>query len=405
MAVNLNTKTADELYDIKGTQLYVGQAGVKKSNHNDLTLFVLSPETKVSAVFTKNKFSAAPVQICQQHLKTKNNIRALVINTGNANAGTGQAGRDNALRICKKVSEKINCDISQVLPFSTGVIMEPLPVDKIISALDNVKKSYWDVVALAIMTTDTMPKACSKRIELQGNPIHITGVAKGSGMICPNMATLLSFVATDAKVSQPVLDDLIREVVEESFNSITVDGDTSTNDSFVLMATGEADGKIIEDINSVDYVQFKLALQEVVTELAKSIIRDGEGATKFITIQVNGANTRQEARKVGYSIANSPLVKTAFFASDANLGRILCAIGNSGIEDLDVSQVELFLDDILVSENGGVVSHYKEEYGQKIMAKPEITIQVELNRGQEKATVYTCDLSHDYVTINAEYRT
>ncbi|MCV2503363.1 MAG: bifunctional glutamate N-acetyltransferase/amino-acid acetyltransferase ArgJ, partial [Neisseriaceae bacterium] len=349
--------------------------------------------------------SAAPVQICKQHLNAKNNIRALVINTGNANAGTGQSGRDNALKICQKVAEKINCDVKQVLPFSTGVIMEPLPADKIIAALDNIKESYWDVAASAIMTTDTVPKAYTKRIEVEGNPIHITGIAKGSGMICPNMATLLSFVATDAKVSQQVLDSLIDEVVEKGFNSITVDGDTSTNDSFVLMATGKTNAKIIEDINSSEYAQLKLALQEVVTELAKSIVRDGEGATKFITIQVNGAKMHQEARQVGYSIANSPLVKTAFFASDANLGRILCAIGNAGVEDLDVSQIQLFLDDVLVSEKGGVASQYKEEDGQRVMAKPEITVQVELNRGKEKATVYTCDLSHDYVTINADYRT
>lgn len=404
MAVNLTAKTAKELSTIDGVQVYVGQAGVKKENKDDLTLILLAPSTRVAGVFTKNKFCAAPVQICKKHLAKEEHIRAIVINTGNANAGTGETGRENALQVCNAVAAQINCPVEQVLPFSTGVILEQLPAQKIINALPKVKPVHWDIAASAIMTTDTVPKSSSKQVKLDGKTISITGIAKGSGMIHPNMATMLSFIATDATISLTLLQKWVKEIADESFNCITVDGDTSTNDSFVIMATGKSGQPEINDENESNALEIKKALTEVALELSQAIVRDGEGASKFISINVNSAKDRDEARRVAYSIAHSPLVKTAFFASDANLGRLLCAIGNSGIEDLDVDKVQMFLDNILVAENGGRTPLYQEEDGARIMAKPEITVRVELQRGDAKATVYTCDLSHEYVSINADYR-
>lgn len=404
MAVNLTAKTAKELSVIDGIQVYVGQAGIKRAEKDDVTLMVLAPSASVAGVFTQNRFCAAPVYVCKNHLQAGGDIRALVINTGNANAGTGQSGREHALAVCAAVARQIECEVSQVLPFSTGVILEPLPVDKIITALPKVKPVHWDRAAGAIMTTDTVPKAASRQIEIDGKTVSVTGIAKGAGMICPNMATMLSFIATDAAIGQELLNQWVKEVADASFNCVTVDGDTSTNDSFVIIATGKAGVPEVVNNESETARRIKAALTEVALELARAIVRDGEGATKFITIQVNGAGSREEARRVAYTIAHSPLVKTAFFASDANLGRLLCAIGNAGITDLDVDKIAVFLDNVLVAENGGRAELYKDEDGQRVMAQAEITVRVELNRGEAKGVVYTCDLSHDYVSINADYR-
>ncbi len=404
MAVNLTAKTAKELSVIDGIQVYVGQAGIKRAEKDDVTLMVLAPSASVAGVFTQNRFCAAPVYVCKSHLQAGGDIRALVINTGNANAGTGQSGREHALAVCAAVARQIECEVSQVLPFSTGVILEPLPVDKIITALPKVKPVHWDRAAGAIMTTDTVPKAASRQIEIDGKTVSVTGIAKGAGMICPNMATMLSFIATDAAIEQELLNQWVKEIADASFNCVTVDGDTSTNDSFVIIATGKAGVPEVVNNESETARRIKAALTEVALELARAIVRDGEGATKFITIQVNGAGSREEARRVAYTIAHSPLVKTAFFASDANLGRLLCAIGNAGIVDLDVDKIAVFLDNVLVAENGGRAELYKDEDGQRVMAQAEITVRVELNRGEAKGVVYTCDLSHDYVSINADYR-
>lgn len=403
MAVNLTAKTAKELSSIDGIQVYVGQAAIKEEGRDDITLMVLSPSSTVAGVFTQNRFCAAPVLIAQQHL-AESNIRALVINTGNANAGTGVQGYQDALAICAAAAQQVGCESQQVLPFSTGVILEPLPTDRIVHALGKVTPVHWDRAAAAIMTTDTVAKSASRQIEWEEQTISITGIAKGSGMICPNMATMLGFIATDAAIEQSVLKKMVKEVADNSFNCISVDGDTSTNDSFVLIATGKARSSKITSDTVEAYAKVKTAIQEVALELAKAIVRDGEGANKFISIVVQQAKSVEEARKVAYTIAHSPLVKTAFFASDANLGRILCAIGNSGIADLQADQVRLFLDNVLVAENGGRAELYTDEDGQRVMNKAEITVRVELQRGYEQATVYTCDLSHDYVRINADYR-
>lgn len=403
MAVNLTAKTAKELSSIDGIQVYVGQAAIKEEGRDDITLMVLSPSSTVAGVFTQNRFCAAPVLIAQQHL-AESNIRALVVNTGNANAGTGLQGHQDALAICAAAAQQVGCESQQVLPFSTGVILEPLPTDRIVHALGKVTPVHWDRAAAAIMTTDTVAKSASRQIEWEEQTISITGIAKGSGMICPNMATMLGFIATDAAIEQSVLKKMVKEVADNSFNCISVDGDTSTNDSFVLIATGKARSSKITSDTVEAYAKVKTAIQEVALELAKAIVRDGEGANKFISIVVQQAKSVEEARKVAYTIAHSPLVKTAFFASDANLGRILCAIGNSGIADLQADQVRLFLDNVLVAENGGRAELYTDEDGQRVMNKAEITVRVELQRGYEQATVYTCDLSHDYVRINADYR-
>lgn len=404
MAVNLTVPNDRQVLAIDGVQVFVGQAGVKKPEHDDLTLIVLNGVNSIGAVFTQNRFCAAPVQIAKQHLATDTGVRALVINTGNANAGTGRQGLADAEFICEKVAQQIGCAAAQVLPFSTGVILEPLPVDRIVAALPKVKVVHWPQAAAAIMTTDTVPKMASRTVSIDGHKVHFTGIAKGSGMIHPNMATMLGFVFTDADIAQPLLQQMVAEVANTSFNAITVDGDTSTNDSFVVVATGKTELGRIDSEASKDYAAIKTVLADVALELAQAIVRDGEGASKFITIDVRNALTEAEARQVGYAVARSPLVKTAFYASDPNLGRILCAIGYAGITDLDVSAIKVYLGDVLVAEKGGRASSYTEEAGQQVMAQDEITVTIDLARGEAQAKIYTCDLSKEYVAINADYR-
>ena len=404
MAVNLAVPNDRQVLAIDGVQVFVGQAGVKKPEHDDLTLIVLNGVNSIGAVFTQNRFCAAPVQIAKQHLATDTGVRALVINTGNANAGTGRQGLADAEFICEKVAQQIGCAAAQVLPFSTGVILEPLPVDRIVAALPKVKVVHWPQAAAAIMTTDTVPKMASRTVSIDGHKVHFTGIAKGSGMIHPNMATMLGFVFTDADIAQPLLQQMVAEVANTSFNAITVDGDTSTNDSFVVVATGKTELGRIDSEASKDYAAIKTVLADVALELAQAIVRDGEGASKFITIDVRHALTETEARQVGYAVARSPLVKTAFYASDPNLGRILCAIGYAGITDLDVSAIKVYLGDVLVAEKGGRASSYTEEAGQQVMAQDEITVTIDLARGEAQAKIYTCDLSKEYVAINADYR-
>ncbi|WP_455008739.1 bifunctional glutamate N-acetyltransferase/amino-acid acetyltransferase ArgJ [Neisseria sicca] len=405
MAVNLIEKTADQLLNIDGIQLFTARAGIKQTDRADLTLMVLSGGNTVGAVFTTNRFCAAPVHIAKSHLFDEDGVRAIIINTGNANAGTGAQGRIDAIETCAATAEQTGCKPSQVLPFSTGVILEPLPVGKIVAALPKMQPADWADAARAIMTTDTVPKSASREGSVgEKHTVRATGIAKGSGMIHPNMATMLSFIATDAKVSQPILQLMTQEIADETFNTITVDGDTSTNDSFVIIATGKNSQSEIDNIADPRYKQLKDLLGSLALELAQAIVRDGEGATKFITVRVENAKTRDEARQVAYAVAHSPLVKTAFFASDPNLGRLLAAIGYAGIADLDTDTAEMYLDDVLVAENGGRAASYTEEQGQAVMAKDEITVRIKLHRGQAAATVYTCDLSHDYVSINADYR-
>ena len=405
MAVNLTEKTADQLLNIDGIQLFTARAGIKQTDRADLTLMVLSGGNTVGAVFTTNRFCAAPVHIAKSHLFDEDGVRAIIINTGNANAGTGAQGRIDAIETCAATAEQTGCKPSQVLPFSTGVILEPLPVGKIVAALPKMQPADWADAARAIMTTDTVPKSASREGSVgQKHTVRATGIAKGSGMIHPNMATMLSFIATDAKVSQPILQLMTQEIADETFNTITVDGDTSTNDSFVIIATGKNSQSEIDNIADPRYKQLKDLLGSLALELAQAIVRDGEGATKFITVRVENAKTRDEARQVAYAVAHSPLVKTAFFASDPNLGRLLAAIGYAGIADLDADILEMYLDDVLVAENGGRAASYTEEQGQAVMAKDEITVRIKLHRGQAAATIYTCDLSHDYVSINADYR-
>ena len=405
MAVNLTEKTADQLLNIDGIQLFTARTGIKQTDRADLTLMVLSGGNTVGAVFTTNRFCAAPVHIAKSHLFDEDGVRAIIINTGNANAGTGAQGRIDAIETCAATAEQTGCKPSQVLPFSTGVILEPLPVGKITAALPKMQPADWADAARAIMTTDTVPKSASREGSVgEKHTVRATGIAKGSGMIHPNMATMLSFIATDAKVSQPVLQLMTQEIADETFNTITVDGDTSTNDSFVIIATGKNSQSEIDNIADPRYKQLKDLLGSLALELAQAVVRDGEGATKFITVRVENAKTRDEARQVAYAVAHSPLVKTAFFASDPNLGRLLAAIGYAGIADLDADILEMYLDDVLVAENGGRAASYTEEQGQAVMAKDEITVRIKLHRGQAAATVYTCDLSHDYVSINADYR-
>ncbi len=407
MPVNLKPLTIDSISPIKGISLGTAKAHIKKPNRKDLLLVTIAEGSKVSGVFTQNAFCAAPVLVCKEHLKNESGIRALIINTGCANAGTGEEGISKAKETCQAVSELLSINSRQVLPFSTGVILESLPIDKIKNGLpDTVKNldpAHWFDAAEAIMTTDIAPKGASRRIKIQDREIFISGVSKGSGMIHPNMATMLSFIATDASINQILLDKLLKEVTQQSFNCITVDGDTSTNDSFILIATGHAGNReIIEEDN--DYEILKAAILEVAIELAQAIVRDGEGATKFITIQVESGLDNAECRKVGFAIAHSPLIKTAFFASDPNLGRILAAIGYAGIESLDISKIELYLGDFLVAEKGGRATSYTELQGQEVMKHSEISMRILLNRGHAKATIWTCDFSYDYVKINADYR-
>lgn len=408
MPVNLKALTIDSIFPIKGISLGIAKAHIKKPNRKDLLLVTIAEGSKVSGVFTQNAFCAAPVILCKEHLKNTSGIRALIVNTGCANAGTGEDGILKAKETCEAVSELLSIKPEQVLPFSTGVILESLPIDKIKNGLPdtikNLDPSHWIDAAEAIMTTDIAPKAASRKIKIQDKEVVISGVSKGSGMIHPNMATMLSFIATDASINQILLDKLLKEVTRESFNCITVDGDTSTNDSFILIATGKAEHI---EINQEDksYEALKDAIRDVAIELAQAIVRDGEGATKFITIQVESGRDDTECRKVAFAIAHSPLIKTAFFASDPNLGRILAAIGYAGIDSLDITKVQLFLGDALVAEKGGRASSYTEAQGQAVMKHPEISMRILLNRGHAKATIWTCDFSYDYVKINADYRT
>jgi len=407
MAVNLPLPVAANLKPVAGLELGHAEAGVRKANRKDLLVMRLAAGATVAGVFTKNRFCAAPVQVCQAHLAAGKGIAALVVNTGNANAGTGEAGLANANRTCAALAALLGCDAAQVLPFSTGVILEPLPVERIEAgmpqAIANLKADNWYNAAETIMTTDTQPKAASRTVEIGGKTITLTGISKGAGMIKPNMATMLGYLATDAKVAQPVLDQLVRVAADQSFNCITIDGDTSTNDSFMLIATG-ASGVDVGAPGTSDYALFEAAVVGLSQELAQMIIRDGEGATKFITVTVEEGASVEECRKIAYSIAHSPLVKTAFFASDPNLGRILAAIGYAGVDDLDVSKLNLYLDDVWVAQNGGRNPDYQEADGQRVMKQSEITVRVKLARGEQRATVWTCDLSHDYVSINADYR-
>lgn len=404
MAVNLEALSDDALLPIPGLTLSVAAAGIKKAERNDVLVIRLDKGNTVAGVFTQNRFCAAPVQICKKHLDAGVQIRALVINTGNANAGTGEQGRQDALQVCRTLADELGCQVEQILPFSTGVILEPLPVDKIAAALPRRQDTGWADAARAIMTTDTAPKAVSARLTLDGHLVSITGISKGAGMIHPNMATMLGFIATDAAVTRPVLRQLVKEVADVSFNCISVDGDTSTNDSFILMSTGQSGGPLIDSTQHAGYALLKAELIKVATCLAQAIVRDGEGATKFITVKVEGGRSFEECKDVAYAIARSPLVKTAFFASDPNLGRLLCAIGYAGVQDLDVDRLELYLDEVLVATNGGRNPLYREEDGQRVMAQPEITVRVDLGRGAAEATVWTCDFSYDYVKINADYR-
>ncbi|MBU6459927.1 MAG: bifunctional glutamate N-acetyltransferase/amino-acid acetyltransferase ArgJ [Proteobacteria bacterium] len=406
MTVNLESPKADWLHPVKGVELGIAQAHIKKPNRKDLLVIRLNEGTRVSAVFTQNRFCAAPVEIAREHLGLTQ-PRALVINTGNANAGTGSAGLKSAKNVCQSLADLIKCPAESVLPFSTGVILEPLPEERLIRHLPDcvadLDANHWLSAAESIMTTDLVPKAASRKVLLDDQLVTVTGIAKGSGMIHPNMATMLAFVATDANIDQGLLDTWVHEIADETFNSITVDGDTSTNDSFLLMATGCAEIRVEEESNPYAH-EIKEAIRAVCLELAQAIVRDGEGATKFITIKVEAGRSVSECRKVAFAIAHSPLVKTAFFASDPNLGRILAAIGYAGIDDLDVSNVVVYLNDVRVAFEGGRDPAYREEDGVQIMSQPEITIRVLLGRGKDQARIWTCDFSHDYVRINAEYR-
>src|SRR5487761_2493854 len=408
MPVNLAPPRPEDLLPVRGVALGVAEAGVRKAERQDLLVMRLAEGASVAGVFTQNRFCAAPVLVCRENLALERPVRALLVNTGNANAGTGADGVARARRTCAELAAALGCDASQILPFSTGVIMEPLPADRIIAALPRAladcREDNWMGAAAAIMTTDTVPKACSRRLSLGGKSVTVTGIAKGAGMIHPDMATMLSFVATDAAVSRTALQHMLAGAAARSFNRITVDGDTSTNDSFMLIATGAAGTPTISDEHHPDYAVLAGAVADVAVWLAQAIIRDGEGATKFITVQVEGGKTEQECAKVAYAIAHSPLVKTAFFASDPNLGRLLCAIGYAGIPDLDVGRVQLHLGDVLVARDGERNPAYREEDGQRVMQQSEITVRVELGRGKAETTVWTCDLSHDYVSINADYR-
>jgi glutamate N-acetyltransferase/amino-acid N-acetyltransferase len=403
MAVNLPPPDASHLHPVSGFELGVARAGIKKPNRKDLLLIRVAPGAAAAGVFTRNRFCAAPVVLAKK--RVAGDVRALVVNTGNANAGTGADGLKRAAQVCEAVAKRLGCKPEQVLPFSTGVIMEPLPVERITAglaqAVADLGPANWASAAEAILTTDTVAKAASRRVRLSSGEAVVTGIAKGAGMIRPDMATMLGFVATDAKVARSVLARMTKQAADRSFNAITVDGDTSTNDSFVCLATGR--GPVAR--SDKDIKTLSAAITEVAQHLAQAIIRDGEGATKFVTVRVERGRSETECRKVAYAIAHSPLVKTAFFASDPNLGRILAAIGNSGVSGLDADKVDLYLDDVLVAQRGGRFSGYREEQGAAVMKKAEFGVRAVLHRGRAAATVWTCDLSFDYVKINAEYRT
>lgn len=408
MPVNLSAPDPAALSPVKGVRLGIAMAGIRKAGRRDLTVVALDPGSQVAGVFTRNRFCAAPVQVCREHLVDGAAIRAIVVNTGNANAGTGSDGLARARRTCVAAAALLGVEPTQVLPFSTGVIMETLPVERLEAglpaAIADLAADHWGSAAEAIMTTDTLPKACSRQLEIGGRRVTITGISKGAGMIRPNMATMLGFVATDAVIAPALMQGLVRHAADESFNRITIDGDTSTNDSFVLIATGQAGHEAITSWVDGDGARLKDAIVGVSRDLAQAIVRDGEGATKFITVQVEGGRDEDECRRAAYAVAHSPLVKTAFFASDPNLGRILAAVGYAGIEDLDQSRIELHLDDVHVVTRGGRHPAYREEDGQRVMKQSEIEVRIDLSRGSAKAVVWTCDLSHDYVSINADYR-
>lgn len=408
MAVNLHIPADHEIYPVVGVEIGVASAGIRQPGRRDLTVFRLAEGSSVAGVFTRNRFRAAPVVVCEEHLqRAGNGVRALVINTGNANAGTGDEGMAAARATCNELAQLMGLEAQQVLPFSTGVIMEPLPIDRIVAglpaAIADLKADNWKNAAYGIMTTDTQPKIVSRRVQIDNVEVTITGISKGAGMIRPNMATMLGFVATDAGIDQALLQQLVRDIADRSFNRITVDGDTSTNDSFVTIATGKG-GLQVSGPTHPGFVPLRRALVEVAVELAQKIVRDAEGATKFVTIHVEDAGSTEEALMVAYAVAHSPLVKTAFYASDPNLGRILAAIGYAGISDLDVSRVNLWLDDVHVAVNGARNPAYREEDGQRVMSRDEITVRISLGRGSARETVYTSDLSHEYVSINADYR-
>ena len=404
MPVNLSTPVAALLLPVAGVFLGTAEAGIKSAGRKDLLVIRLEEGATVAGVFTTNRFCAAPVTVAKLHLDAGKGIRALVVNTGNANAGTGEPGMQAARTTCAELAKLLGCKPEQVLPYSTGVIMEPLPVDKIVAglpqAIANLKADNWYDAAHTIMTTDILPKAVSRQVQINGETVTVTGMSKGSGMIHPSMATMLGYITTDAAIPQPLLQLLVKDVANASFNCITVDGDTSTNDALMLIATGKS-GVVIDDTNRWQMLE---AITEVATLLAQAIVRDGEGATKFITIKIEGGKDEAECKKIGYAIAHSPLVKTAFFASDPNLGRILAAIGYAGVADLNVETLKLYLDDVLVAEHGGRAASYREEDGQRVMQQSDITIRVVLNRGAVNATLWTCDFSYDYVKINASYR-
>jgi len=412
MAVHLNPPSLADLHPIAGVRIGVTQAGIRKAGRKDLTVVLIDEGASVSGVFTQNRFCAAPVQICRAHLNAGPGIRAMVINTGNANAGTGEEGLKRAQQTCVALADALHISPHQVLPFSTGVIMEPLPHERIIAGLPSAiaaaghvgSAQQWVDAAEGIMTTDTVPKAASVQVQIGSATVSVTGISKGAGMIRPNMATMLGYVATDACVAPELMKELSMTLAEGSFNRVTVDGDTSTNDSFVVIATNKAQHAAITSLQSVDGQALLQAMLQVARQLAQAIVRDGEGATKFITIQVEGGKNSAECRQVAYAIAHSPLVKTAFFASDPNLGRILAAVGYAGIADLDQTGIDLYLDDVHVAIQGGRHPAYSEEEGQRVMKQSEITVRVVLGRGTARDTVWTCDLSHDYVSINADYR-
>ena len=408
MPVHLTAPDPAQLHPVAGVRIGVAEAGIRKAGRKDLTVLLLQEGASVGGVFTQNRFCAAPVQICRQHLQAGAAVRAIVVNTGNANAGTGDDGLARARRTCDALAGLLKIEPAQVLPFSTGVIMEPLPVDRIEAglpaAIADAQGPHWARAAEGIMTTDTVPKAASARAVVGGATVTVTGISKGAGMIRPNMATMLGFLATDAAIDPALMAQLARELADGSFNRITIDGDTSTNDSFVVIATHQAGNPPVKALDSADGQALKAAMLSVARQLAQAIVRDGEGATKFITVQVDGGQSADECRQVAYAIAHSPLVKTAFFASDPNLGRILAAVGYAGIQDLDQTRIELHLDDVHVATRGGRHPDYREEDGQRVMQQAEITVRVHLGRGSASDTVWTCDLSHDYVSINADYR-
>jgi glutamate N-acetyltransferase / amino-acid N-acetyltransferase len=408
MPVQLPIPVESDLLPIAGVRIGVAEAGIRKANRKDLTVFLLDEGCAVGAVFTRNRYAAAPVQVCREHLASGQGIRAMVINTGNANAGTGESGLANARQTCSALARSLQLHHEQVLPFSTGVIGQRLPVARMVAAIPRAAAQLdpdgWMTAMRAIMTTDTVPKGASRSVRTSQGVVTLTGIAKGVGMIHPDMATMLAFIGTDARLSADATQSLLREVAGRTFNCVTVDGDTSTNDACMLFATARVGH---EDVGPghADYPLLAAALEDLCRELAHAIVRDGEGATKFITITVEQARSADEARQVALSVAHSPLVKTAMFASDANWGRIAMAIGKAGVEGLDASRVRIGLDDVLLIHNGEPHPGYREDRGAAIVAQPEFTIRIGLGRGEAAATVWTCDFSYDYVKINAEYRT